>query len=163
MVINVPGGNIFTHNNFDAIICPVNCRGVMGKGLALECKKRYPELLPNYQTACAQGLLKPGHVFMVWCTDSVTNKRVLIICLATKDDWRNPSQLRWIRDGICNLVKFIDQYNASINNYAESAGAIRTIAVPMLGCGCGGLNRNDVEKIISEGLSDNDLQFHLFT
>jgi len=156
MLKEISGGDIFSSIKYDAIVCPVNCVGVMGKGLALECKNRYPNLYDNYRLACLSGFLKPGEIFGVVDKQINKDKHDLVICLATKNDWRHPSKLEWITNGVKNLVRWLDYW---ILNGIE----IKTIAVPMLGCGCGGLDRPLVLDIIRSGLTNTRHDFYLFT
>lgn len=118
----IPGGNILD-SQMQTLVCPVNTRGVMGKGLALVMAKRYRGLLYHYRIACQTGNLQLGHP---WVYSIGKNQQVL--CFATKDDWRDDSQMVWIEDSLQTLVKNYQDYN------------IESIAFPMLGCGLGQLD-----------------------
>lgn len=113
--------NIFD-SGADYLVNPVNTVGVMGKGLALEFSKRRPGLLVAYKQACVQGVLS---THQPWIYKDV-------VCFATKQHWRNPSQLEWIKEGLSNLV------------IPEG----KSIAFPRLGCGLGGLDWNEVKPLI---------------
>lgn len=124
-------GSIFD-STAQAIVNPVNCVGAMGKGLALEFKKRFPQNFQAYKFMCAERLLKTGQVFAHY--DTVGGK--LIINFPTKDHWKNASKLSFIQDGLRNL-----------STHAEY-GQFESIALPLLGCGLGGLHVEDVRPLI---------------
>lgn len=129
MTIEFVTGDIFT-SNCEAIINTVNCEGKMGKGLAYQFKKKYPNMEREYVEKCKRGELRPGklHIYQ--------EKDVLIINFPTKDKWRQKSKLEFIKDGLARLVVEI------INR------DIKSIAIPPLGAGNGGLNWNDVKNEI---------------
>lgn len=124
----------------DAIINTVNCVGVMGGGLAAAFRERYPRLNQDYQTACANGQVQVGKMWNWFIDDEL----VWAINFPTKDDWRNPSELTYIKDGLQDLRKVIADLRLS------------SIAIPPLGCGLGGLNWSDVLPMIKEALGDLD-------
>ena len=121
---------------YDAIVNTVNCVGVMGKGLALAFKHKYPENFTAYQQFCAKRKLKPGNLF-------VYGTSPIIINLATKDHWRNPSQMKYVIDGANNLAAWL-----------QSNPQVKTIAVPKLGCGCGGLHWPEVQLVLNDALKN---------
>lgn len=123
----VESGNILADPEADGIVNPVNCVGVMGKGLAKAMADQWPHVLPAYRSACANGRLRPGSVISIDLEhgDLVGPRQML--CLATKNDWRQPSRLEWILAGLQALTK------AALNL------DLRSLAVPALGCGLGGL------------------------
>ena len=121
---------------YDAIVNTVNCVGVMGKGLALAFKHKYPENFAAYQQFCAKRKLKPGNLF-------VYGTSPIIINLATKDHWRNPSQMKYVIDGANTLAAWL-----------QSNPQVKTIAVPKLGCGCGGLNGPEVQLVLNDALKN---------
>ena len=116
----------------DAIVNPVNCVGVMGKGIALEVKERYPKSYRAYKVACECGHLRPGVLFYVAGQGSERN----VIHFASKDHWRQPSRLAWVEDGLDDLRR----------HYA--AWGLTSIAMPQLGCGLGRLHWDDVRPLI---------------
>jgi hypothetical protein len=83
----------------DAFVNSVNCVGVMGAGIALEFKKRYPAMFSDYKTRCQKNLIKPGncHIFYDQSHD------VFILNLAVKNDWKNWSTMEWLVDSIKSL------------------------------------------------------------
>ena len=139
MSIVVAPGNIFDCHA-EAIVNPVNCVGSMGAGLAREFARRFPAMLPGYRDACARGDLQPGSLFVYTTPDGRH-----VVNLATKDHWRDASTLSAIRIGARALRSFID----------EGFGRpIKSIAVPALGCGLGGLAWADVRPICEQWLGD---------
>lgn len=122
-------GNIFDAP-VDAMINPVNCVGIMGKGLALAVKNRYPESFAAYKTACQNKQVVPGRMFLTREADR------LLIHFPTKRHWRDRSRLEDIRAGLVDLRRVIEQHKIS------------SIAIPALGCGNGGLSWADVRPLI---------------
>ena len=141
-MINFTYGNIF-HSKAEAIVNTVNCVGVMGRGIALQFKKNYPDNFYAYKNACDKNIITPGKMF-VFDTQSAINPRY-IINFPTKRHWRNASKIEDITAGLYALKKDIADYN------------IHSIAIPPLGAGLGGLNWNEVKSLmisILEPISD---------
>ena len=132
-MITTKHGSIFD-STAQALVCPVNCVGVMGKGLALEFKRRWPMLDGWYRGQCAQKLVSPGCV----------GKWGRVVLFSTKDDWRLPSRIEWIDSGLAELAEMI------MND------RLRSIAIPQLGCGCGGLDWADVWPLYERHLGALD-------
>jgi len=137
-MLDYTNGNIFD-SRCQAIVNPVNCVGVMGAGLALQFKQRFPENFAAYAEACRTGALAPGrlHVF-----DTGAEHPRFIINFPTKRHWRDPSRIEDIALGI-------DALNAAIAEHD-----IRSVAIPPLGAGLGGLPWPDVRRLIADGLTD---------
>lgn len=130
----------------EALVNTVNCVGVMGRGIALQFKKAFPENFRRYATACKQREVQPGRMF-VFETRQPTNPRY-IINFPTKRHWRGKSRIEDIEAGLLALVEVIRQYG------------IRSVAVPALGSGLGGLDWRDVRPRIEEafrGVDDLDV------
>lgn len=125
-MIEYTKGNIL-EANVQAIVNTVNTVGIMGKGLALEVKTRWPKVYNVYKKACNLGLVCTGKMQVV-STGIYTNNPKWIINFPTKQHWRNPSKLEWIEEGLKDLSRIITAYSIS------------SIAIPKLGCGLGGLN-----------------------
>ena len=136
MAIEITSRNIFDSDK-DMIVCPVNCLGVMGKGLALEFKRAFPDMFEHYRQICKQDLLAIGKL-LIWRGKGV-NKDVL--CFPTKHYWWRPSKMEYIEQG---LEKFVDKYKSK---------NIKSIAFPLLGAGCGQLDNDEVLKIMKKWLS----------
>ena len=124
-------GNLLTAD-VDALVNAVNTVGVMGKGLALHFKRAFPDNFREYQAACKQGQVVIGRMHV---TQRTTSPR-FIINFPTKQHWRHPSKLDYIRDGLVDLAVQI-----------RTLG-IQSIAVPSLGCGLGGLAWDEVKPLI---------------
>ena len=118
----------------DAIVNPVNVVGIMGAGLARNFKINYPENFLAYQNACNFGDIDIGKVF-VFEIDKNSIPRY-IINFPTKKHWRNSAKISYITDGLLDLAKVIQSLE------------IKSIAIPQLGCGLGGLPWIEVKQII---------------
>ena len=131
-------GNIL-QADAEALVNTVNTAGYMGKGIALQFKQAFPDNFAAYAQAARKGEIKPGKMF-VYRTGLVTNPR-FIINFPTKRHWRGRSRMADIEAGLEALV-------------AELRGlGIRSVAVPPLGCGLGGLQWTDVRPRIVAALS----------
>ncbi len=120
----------------EALVNTVNCVGFMGKGIALQFKKAFPENYDAYQRACKDEKVQPGRMF-IHETGMMLNPRY-IINFPTKRHWRGASRMRDIDEGLTSLVEEVRHLG------------IQSIAVPPLGCGNGGLDWNVVRpKIIA--------------
>ena len=129
----------------DVRVNTVNCKGVMGAGVALAFKNRYPEMFKDYQKACRNGIVQPGSIH-VW-------KNLLgdwIINFPTKRDWREPSRYEDILSGL-----------EALRSYLQVLGPI-SVALPALGCGHGGLDWNRVSSMIKDKLSDLNARIFVF-
>lgn len=131
-------GNILGED-VEALVNTVNCVGFMGRGVALQFKKAFPENFAAYAHACQRGEVQPGRMF-VYETDGLTNPR-FIINFPTKRHWRGKSRIEDIELGLIALVE-------EIRNLG-----IRSVAVPPLGSGLGGLNWSDVRPLIENALA----------
>jgi O-acetyl-ADP-ribose deacetylase (regulator of RNase III) len=124
----------------EALVNTVNCVGVMGRGIALQFKRRYPENFKAYEAACKLGVVQPGQM-LVFATNNVTNPRY-IINFPTKRHWRAKSHMSDIASGLEALKAEIQ------------IRRIRSIALPPLGSGLGGLDWSDVRPLIAKALGD---------
>lgn len=135
MSIEIGRGNLLT-TDVDALVNAVNTVGVMGKGLALQFKKAFPDNFREYAAACKQGQVVIGRMHV---TQRSASPR-FIINFPTKKHWRQPSKLDYIRAGLVDLVAQIRTLE------------IGSVAVPSLGCGLGGLAWDEVRPLIHESL-----------
>jgi O-acetyl-ADP-ribose deacetylase (regulator of RNase III) len=126
----------------EALVNTVNCAGIMGRGIALQFKKAFPENFKAYAKACKNHEVQPGRVF-VFETGRILNPR-LIINFPTKRHWRDRSRMEDIEAGLEDLTKVI------------SAKRITSIAVPPLGCGLGGLDWEFVRAKMESALQHVD-------
>lgn len=138
-MITYKTGNLLSEDT-EALVNTVNCVGVMGRGIALQFKRQFPENFKDYEKACKQESVVPGKMF-VHETGNLTNPKY-IINFPTKRHWRGASRLEDIEAGLTDLVSVIKEYN------------IKSIALPPLGCGLGGLDWNVVRKQIENKLND---------
>jgi O-acetyl-ADP-ribose deacetylase (regulator of RNase III) len=133
----------------EALVNTVNCAGVMGKGIALQFKRRYPADFTAYAAACARGEVQLGRMF-VFSLDAITGPRY-VINFPTKGHWRDRSRIRDIETGLRDLVQVIRDRG------------IRSIAIPALGAGLGRLDWADVEPLIRASLEPlDDVTVHLY-
>tara|TARA_Y100000766_G_C18399905_1_gene362248 strand:- start:22 stop:528 length:507 start_codon:yes stop_codon:yes gene_type:complete len=150
-MIKIIAGDIFD-TDAEVIVNPVNCIGVMGKGLAKVIKKQYPWSFSNYEQACKRNELTPGG-YVVSKFESMFSKDddyPIIIHLATKGHWRSKSKIEDIERGLENLVDFTNSNN------------IESVALPQLGCGLGGLDWEDLEPIFYHHLSNSQCEFIIY-
>lgn len=126
-------GNIFA-SDAQALVNPVNCVGVMGSGLALAFKQRYRENFSAYVEACGRREVVLGRMFITRCPSLFSDR--YIINFPTKDHWRMPSRL-------CNIEAGLQDLRCVILRLS-----LRSIAIPALGCGRGGLAWEDVRPLI---------------
>lgn len=124
--------------NVEALVNTVNCVGVMGRGIALQFKKAFPQNFKAYAAACKREEVQPGRVF-VFKTGQLTYP-YYIINFPTKRHWRGASRIQDIDSGLQALVEAIGQYE------------IRSIAIPPLGSGLGGLDWSKVKPRIEAAL-----------
>lgn len=136
MIIAESTGNILT-DPAQTLVCPVNTVGVMGKGLALAFKEKWPKLIYPYRDACYISHFKREGVLAV---DVEPGKKVL--CFPTKRHWKYKSKIEWVDAA---LVRLSQDY--------EKLG-ITSLAIPAVGCGEGGLEWEDVHNLIKHWLGD---------
>ena len=144
-MITFTTGNILK-GNVEALVNTVNCVGIMGRGIALQFKNAFPENFKAYEAACKRHEIRPGRMFDF---DSHTNNNPkYIINFPTKRHWRGKSRMEDIEAGLEALVQTIRAYH------------IRSIAIPPLGSGLGGLDWSDVRARIDttlRGLEDVEI------
>lgn len=134
MLIKYEIGDMFL-SNADCLVNTVNCEGYMGKGVAYQFKLKFPENNEDYVKACKSGTLRVGTLHFY------EEDGVKIINFPTKNKWREKSRMSYIETGLDQMVKLLPKL------------AVKTIAIPPLGCGNGGLNWQEVKKVIEEKLS----------
>lgn len=135
-------GNIF-EADVQALVNTVNTVGVMGKGIALQFSRQFPEIMPIYEAACKSGSLVVGTVQTIPLSRLTgMSGPQFIINFPTKKHWKGNSKLEYIESGLQSLRDEIAKHG------------ITSIAVPPLGCGLGGLEWSDVRKLIVDSLAD---------
>lgn len=133
----------------EAVVNTVNCVGVMGRGIALQFKKAYPENFKVYAAACERGEVQPGRMFL-FETGQLTAPRY-IVNFPTKRHWRGKSRIEDIDAGLVALAALIREKR------------IRSIAIPPLGSGLGGLDWGDVKPRIEAALGSlSDVRVALY-
>jgi O-acetyl-ADP-ribose deacetylase (regulator of RNase III) len=123
----------------EALVNTVNCVGVMGRGIALQFKNRFPANFKAYAAACKRDEVRPGEMF-VFDTRELSWPRY-VINFPTKRHWRGKSRIEDIRAGLDALVEEI------------RVRGIRSVAIPPLGSGLGGLEWNDVRPLIEDAMA----------
>jgi len=109
-----------------ALVNPVNCVGISGNGLALQFKKKYPDNFKAYEDVCFHKVVGPG-ALIIYQNTSLVNPQY-IVNFTTKAHWKGNSHIDWIHSGMTDLCMWIANEK------------ITSIAIPMLGCGQGGLD-----------------------
>jgi O-acetyl-ADP-ribose deacetylase (regulator of RNase III) len=143
MGIKIIKGNIFT-SKAQTLVNPVNTVGVMGAGLALEFKIRYPEMFKKYVEICKKKQFTTGQLWLYKTEDR------WILNFPTKAHWKDDSKVEYITEG---LEKFIKTYK-TIN--------ITSIAFPMLGTNKGNLSEDVILPIMIEYLTQCDIPIEIF-
>lgn len=138
-MIDYTTGDIL-RDDAEAVVNTVNCVGVMGRGIALQFKNQYPENFKAYARACKDDEVQPGRMFITE-TGELTGPK-FIINFPTKRHWRGKSRMEDIDSGLNALVEEIVRLN------------IRSIAIPPLGSGLGGLNWVEVKQRIEKTFGD---------
>ena len=136
-MIELKSGDILKEQT-EAIVNTVNCVGVMGRGIALQFKKSYPQNFKAYEAACKRKEVQPGKMFIVKVSE-LTNPKY-IVNFPTKRHWKGQSRIEDIESGLKALAEEI------------VALGIKSIAVPPLGCGLGGLDWRSVRPKIENAL-----------
>ena len=113
----------------------------MGAGLAKQFAERYNGLLDVYKSDCSDNILRIGNP--TWYS---IGESKFICCFPTKDHWENPSTLDYVKQGLLTLKKQV------------AHNGVKSIALPLLGCGLGGLREHDVVKLITTILGDSTLE-----
>lgn len=135
----------------EALVNTVNTVGVMGKGIALMFKEAYPENFRQYEAACKAGELEVGTIFVHELPPKLTGGPRWILNFPTKKHWRHKSRIEWIEAGLKDLRRVIGERG------------IRSVAIPPLGCGHGGLRWAEVRVLIERTLHDlDDVEVHIY-
>src|SRR6266508_6326123 len=127
------------------LVNTVNCVGVMGKGIALEFKKRFPDMYADYVARCERGQVRLGEPYLYR-----TPVPPWILNFPTKDHWRSVSRLEDIIQGLDHLLQHYEEWG------------IKSIAVPPLGCGQGQLEWRVVGPTLYRYLSRMDIPVELY-
>jgi O-acetyl-ADP-ribose deacetylase (regulator of RNase III) len=143
-MIDLVTTSIFESHN-ECLVNPVNCVGIMGKGLALEFKHRFPEMFNDYNLLCSNGDLVVGSPYM-WT--GIEDPLETICLFPTKNHWKYRSSVQIIESGLQNFNKLCE-----FNN-------ILSVSFPMIGCGLGGLNfEHQVLPLMVKYLHNSDIKY----
>jgi O-acetyl-ADP-ribose deacetylase (regulator of RNase III) len=142
-LIHYQKGDIFDSNT-QVIVNTVNCKGIMGKGLALAFKQRYPAMFPVYQQECKTGKLRIGRPSLYKASNP------WILNFPTKDHWRTPSKIEYLEKGLEYFVK----------NYKKAG--IQSIAFPKLGAQNGKLSWDEVGPLMARYLNRIDIDVYIY-
>lgn len=132
-MLEFKSGDMFLSHH-DVLVNTVNCVGVMGKGIAKEFKRKFPDMFEEYSELCSKGEIKPGKLH-VWEGIGFT-----IINFPTKRHWKDGSRYEDIEAGLVALRDYLQDKTVSV-------------ALPALGCSNGGLEWGIVSKMITRYLS----------
>lgn len=141
-------GDFFEYDA-DVRINTVNCVGVMGAGVALAFKHKYPDMYKDYVKQCKNGQIRPG-VPSVWKTGDMFSKDIEIVNFPTKNHWRKPSEYEYVESGLVWLSSFLRDRERL------------TVTLPALGCGHGGLDWDVVKSLIIKYLDATQHQILVF-
>jgi O-acetyl-ADP-ribose deacetylase (regulator of RNase III) len=126
------------------VVNTVNCVGVMGKGIALEFRRRFPRMFADYVRRCRRGEVRPGVPYLY-----VDGSGTRIVNFPTKDDWRNGSEIVWVDLGLERIAERAREWN------------ITSLALPPPGCGNGGLAWTQVGPIVEARLGQLGIPIHV--
>lgn len=126
-------GDLFAQEDLKALAHGCNCAGAMGKGIAVGFKERYPQMYKLYQSFCKAGAV-PGEVFPYydWDTD------VVIYNLMTQRHWTTPATIEAIEQSVRTMMEMLQDIQ------------IKTVGIPKIGCGLGGLDWKDVQPLLEK-------------
>ena len=142
-MIHYVSGDMFARAA-DVRVNTVNCVGVMGKGIALEFKRRYPAMFLDYKAACERGEVRPGRLH------TYGTEECLIVNFPTKIHWRHGSRYDDVRDGL-----------EALRDLLRPMGKVM-ITLPALGCGHGGLDWTRVKNMIEFWLVYVDAEIYVY-
>ncbi|MCG9881281.1 MAG: macro domain-containing protein [Bacteroidia bacterium] len=147
-MIQYKTGNLL-ESEAEALVNTVNTVGVMGKGIALQFKNMFPNNFKLYANACKNKEVKVGNL-LVTEEEALLSGKKIIVNFPTKTNWRLPSEYQYIESGLSELVKLIKEKN------------IKSIAIPPLGSGNGGLDWNKVKQILENYLSNLNCEIYVY-
>lgn len=164
MTVTWHSGDLFG-SGAHSLVDPVNCLGTSGAGLARAFALRHHDAIRFYKGACRARQVLPGRVPWCWSFQSPLQdpavpggrRAKLIYFFPTKVDWRDPSQLGWIVSGLEVLTTHV------VEHYRKDD--VRSVAIPALGCGHGGLPWTEVRPLLekaAETMSSAGVAVHLF-
>ena len=146
-MIHYTQGNLL-ESKAQALVNTVNTVGIMGKGIALQFKQRFADNYRQYKAACNAGQVVTGAMFVTEVNELMGPR--WIINFPTKQHWQAPSQLIWVEQGLQDLRRFLIEHR------------VKSVAIPGLGTGNGGLDWAQVRPLIEQALAGLDTQIHIY-
>ncbi|TDC77737.1 macro domain-containing protein [Streptomyces hainanensis] len=131
-------GDLFTADDVDALAHGCNCAGAMGRGIAVEFRRRWPDMYREYRARCLDGRLTEGGLFPWRAPDGL-----MVYNLGTQAHWRTPATLAAVTSAVGTMLEHAHQHG------------VRRIALPKIAAGHGGLAWPDVESAI-DGITRPD-------
>jgi len=145
-MLRIVRGNIFTSES-DTLVNTVNCVGVMGAGIALEFKLRYPAMFKEYEERCRRGEIVTGRL---WCYETEEQGVPNVLNFPTKKHWKDPSRMEYLESGLCEFVRTWRDLK------------LTSVAFPILGAQHGGLDEAEVIGLMSRHLYRCDLDIKIY-
>ena len=142
--LKIMTGDLFA-SRLQTIVNTINCKGVMGAGIALRCKQLYPEVFTDYRERCDAGSVRVGEPYLYRRV-----RQPWVVNFPTKNHWRNPSKLHYITDGLEYLAAHYEGWG------------ITSLAFPALGCGNGGLHWSEVGPEMYHVLKDFAIPIEIY-
>ena len=139
-------GNIFA-SKAQALVNTVNCVGPMGKGIALEFRRRFPEMYETYKAVCDKGALAPGDLL------PYRDSKPWVLNLAVKNDWKHPSKIEWVEQCLQNFCKWYPSV------------ALKSVAFPWMGAMNGRIPLDEIKDVTRhflENLDDIEVEVYSF-
>lgn len=143
-MVEVLAGDLLA-SSLQTLVNPVNCAGVMGKGLAFAFRQRFPDMYEDYMVRCREHAVRVGQPYIFRRTNAPW-----ILNFPTKDHWRGKSQIAYIVDGLAYLKKHYREWG------------ITSLGMPALGCGEGKLSWSQVGPILYQALLDFEIPIELY-
>lgn len=137
-------GDLFAYSNLQSFAHGCNCRGAMGKGIALEFKKRFPLMYSQYKKLCERGEFNLGSVF-VYKEDAFT-----VFDIGTQISWGVKAEISAIEIGLSSMLELAKTYG------------VTKIGLPRLGAGLGGLDWKDVKPVVKRICEPSDIEVIVF-
>lgn len=143
-------GNLFD-SQYQTFGVTVNAFGAMGAGIALECRQRFPEVYENYAAACAKRHFEVNQLLLTKLDESrYFGQDKQVLCILTKYHWRQPSRYSIVEESLQAIRKDYKRLH------------IESLAIPLLGCGLGGLNPDRVKAMTETYLGELPLKVGLY-
>lgn len=150
-MIRYCGGDLFL-SGAEALVCPVNCVGTLGAGLAKLFHVRWPLLNAPYRRACQAGEIRIGTcwTWQIPTGEQQEQKSQYVICVPTKVHWQKDSEMEYVEKGAAALAEEVRYLG------------LNSVAVPALGCGLGGLQWEGVREVLGKILGPLEAEVLLY-